>query len=93
VSEQSEVDSFAIDTSGNAFIIGKEGDVRVSKRYGAYVAKYDAEGTPLWGEALGLKGGEGFRDVAVAADGAVFVTGDYPDAPTGAFIVRVAAAE
>jgi hypothetical protein len=89
VREQSEATSLEVDSSGNAFIVGKEGDVRLPKRYGTYLAKYDAEGNPLWGEALGLEGGEGARDLAVAHDGAVFVTGDYPDAPTGVFIVRV----
>jgi hypothetical protein len=89
VSEQSEVTRLEVDSSGNAFIVGKEGDVRLSKRYGTYLAEYDAEGNPLWGEALGLEGGAGARDLAVAPDGAVFVTGDYPDAPTGAFIIRM----
>jgi hypothetical protein len=88
-SEQTTASSLALDTNGNVFVIGKEAAASLSERFGAYVTKYDAEGSLQWGEALGLDGGSGARDLAVAADGTVFVTGDYPAAPTGAFIVRM----
>lgn len=84
VPEQSMLQSLAFDASGNVFILGP-----TTGHHGAYLAQYAPDGTPLWGQDLGLRGGGRNRDLAVAPNGAVFVTGDYPDAPTGAFIVRV----
>jgi hypothetical protein len=77
--------SAAVDASGNVFVTGNfqgtvnfgGGDLVSAGGTDIFVAKYDAAGVHQWSQRFGSTGSESGSSVAVAAFGAVVVTGQF----------------
>lgn len=78
--------SMALDSTGNVFIAGNfsgtldlGGTALTVTNYGAYLAKLDASGSPLWGKAFG-DGDDEVSKVVVDSSGNAVITGNARDA-------------
>ena len=71
--------SVAVGTDGNVYVTGHTyGDLAAPNAGSTdtFLAKYDTLGTQLWTRQLGTASGDTSRDVAVGADGNVYITGE-----------------
>ncbi|MBI4946225.1 MAG: SBBP repeat-containing protein [Bacteroidetes bacterium] len=83
---EEHVKNIAIDGNGNVYVAGNFssqslpfGNTTLTNagNFDAFIAKYDANGNPLWAKSAGGSAGEGAYGIAADKSGNVYLAGDY----------------